>query len=341
MFADIASARKALTDYFYDESVETLLAHLRPAIAFDPLGQQAEPAPGATRIGGMPDLPASEPWPIRTAASDAAAIAARGGTAHGEHIRRYLAQPFPFQFLAQIDLAEAKALGDVARDLPADGRLLFFYDNSVGPWSDGRESCRVIHDRSPPASLARQGLPQALIAAHRRDYYSTTPVDPNAPITEMTRSTFWGPARAMRMRNVLALPAFGTIELQADDAHADKTLAEALQDGDFEASYQAAFEHHRPPTHQLLGLPVPVQDDPRYSAVSVTEFGEPFLTREVWDANRARIYQAASEWRLLLQIELSGYLQESLVEGTVYVLITRAALAAQQFDQAVAIYQQT
>src|ERR1700759_5442196 len=103
MFPDIPSARKALTGYFCDESVEALLAYLRPAIAFGPRETKGDPALGATRIGGMPDLPPSKPWPIRPAA-DAAVIAARGGSRHGDHIRRHLSQPLPFQFLAQVDL---------------------------------------------------------------------------------------------------------------------------------------------------------------------------------------------------------------------------------------------
>jgi hypothetical protein len=245
MFADIAAARDALTEFFYEESVEMLLDRLRPAVALEAADAASEPVLGATRLGGMPDLPATVPWPLRAASSQASAIAARGGSRHGDHIRKHLAEAMPFQFLAQVDLAEACRLGDVAHDLPDTGRLLFFYDASVGPWHDGRESCRVIWDRTPATLLARQSLP------------------------------------------------------------------------------------------------VPLQDDPRYNAVALSDFGEQYLSREIWDGNRPRIYQAASEWRLLLQVDLADYLQERLAEGTVYFLITQDALAARAFEQVVTVYQQT
>jgi hypothetical protein len=199
----------------------------------------------------------------------------------------------------------------------------------------------VIWDRTPATLLARQSLPRALIDLHLAEYFAVNPADSALTVTDRTRSTYWGPARATQLRRVLTLPSRGCAELQADDPAADTALVEWLDDDDFEASYQAAFDGHAPPRQQLLGLPVPLQDDPRYNAVALSDFGEQYLSREIWDGNRPRIYQAVGEWRLLLQVDLADYLQEHLAEGTVYFLITQDALAARAFEQVVAVYQQT
>jgi hypothetical protein len=126
MFADVATAKEILDEYFDEPGVELLLRVMHTAIGFEPIEGSSESALGTTRIGGMPDLAIGEPWPVRPVPADAEAIAARGGSRHGPHIRKLLALPLPFGFLAQVNLAEAAALGDVARELPKDGRLLFF-----------------------------------------------------------------------------------------------------------------------------------------------------------------------------------------------------------------------
>src|SRR6478752_1307388 len=104
MFVDVVAAKEVLTEYFNEPGVELLLRVMQPAIGFEP----------------------SEAWPVRPVPVDAEAIAARGGSRHAPHLQRHLAQPLPFEFLAQVDLAEAAALGEVAEELPREGRLLFF-----------------------------------------------------------------------------------------------------------------------------------------------------------------------------------------------------------------------
>jgi hypothetical protein len=358
MFADVAAARETLSEYFYEESVDMLLGHLRPTIAFEPVEASKQPAVrgyvleeipqeviiGATRLGGTPDLPAETPWPVRPVPANAHAIAARGEQWHSQRIGRLLGSARPFSFIAQVDLAEAARLGGVAADLPNEGRLLFFYDASVGPWHDGAESCRVIWDRSPPADLMRLQLPDALTELHVEEYSlpGGAPCDRSA-VNEGTKSLYWGPARAMRLRTVLRLPDLSSAELQAGDPLAEQALVAALEDEDLAASLEALFDDHvgGASRHQLLGSPLPEQSDPRYSAVILTEFGEQHLTPKVWQENRPRICRAASQWLLLLQIDFKDYLQQPLAEGTVYFLIRRDDLAARAFEKVLAVYQQS
>lgn len=66
-------------------------------------------AVGASKIGGMPDLPAGFEWPL----------------AHGK----------PLAFVAQINLSDIQAL-DGAQALPAAGWLYFFYDAVNEHWGD-------------------------------------------------------------------------------------------------------------------------------------------------------------------------------------------------------------
>lgn len=347
MFVDVVAAKEVLTEYFNEPGVELLLRVMQPAIGFEPIEGSSEPALGATRIGGTPDLPPSEPWPVRPVPVDAEAIAARGGSRHAPHLQRHLAQPLPFEFLAQVDLAEAAALGEVAEELPREGRLLIFYDGAVGPWHNGTESARVIWDRTAPAQIERKGLPRALVDLHVE--FSTAlkrgepPPDPHA-VTAATPSYQWGPARAMRLVPMLRPPAQNTPERAPDNKEADVEFIEALQDEDFEASIDALFDDRHvygAPRQQLLGLPLPEQDDPRYSAAVTTELGIQFLTPETARENWPRIAAAAPQWRLLLQIDMQDYLQQPYVEGTVYFLIRRDDLATRVFDKVVAIYQQT
>lgn len=85
---------------------------------------------GASKIGGLPDLPLTLRWP------------------------EWQEEPLPF--LAQIRLSDLAHLDD-ANELPHSGMLYFFFHDEAleGPYPLTRESWRVIYDDSNPINLQR------------------------------------------------------------------------------------------------------------------------------------------------------------------------------------------
>jgi hypothetical protein len=378
MFRDEQDAREKLGSLLSTEQVERVVAVLRPIMVLAPLEDDAEPALGATRVGGMPDLPPDLAWPIRPVPPDVEAIVSCGGFNHGDRIRKHLEQALPYEFFCQIDLAEAARLGELAADLPGEGRLLFFYDSMTGPWDTSTTIGRVIWDRSPAATLRRQPLPEVLVrlgeewvqeayeAAVKAQSDPPTLFSPSAlfdsldpdqrealiadldpdqrealttafanladlppPKREDIKSPYWSPASARRIERQLSYIDFSAVEHGHDPA-----LQAVFADPDIKDVLQWDIPSETGDRTLLLGTPVPVQDDPRYDAVVVTQFGGD-LSHDEWQAERERIFAAAAEWRLLLQV-LCGNL-----DGTVYFLIRRDDLAARDFTRVVAVYQQT
>src|SRR5262249_22081861 len=93
-------------------------------------------APGASKLGGLPDLPAGTAWP------------AWNGT--------------PLGLVAQIQLAEAHAF-PAAHALPDAGWLYFFYDGRQQAFDDqpgDRGAWQVLY--APAGPLARQAAPATL-----------------------------------------------------------------------------------------------------------------------------------------------------------------------------------
>jgi len=360
MFRDEQDAREQLESLLSAEQVERVVAVLRPIMVLSPLEDEAEPALGATRIGGTPDLPPDLAWPIRPVPPDIDAIVSCGGPSHADHIRKHLEQPLPYEFFCQIDLAEAARLGEVAADLPGEGRLLFFYDSMTGPWDTSTTTGRVIWDRAPASTLRRQPLPEvfirlgeeyvqeayeysvkirsgqfyphldALLEAEQREALMTALGNLPPPEREDFTSPYWAPASARRIERQLSYIDHFAVEYDQDPA-----LKAAFVDIEDVLRLDIPSDETRDRT-LLLGTPVPVQDDPRYDAVAVTQYDRPFE----WQVERDRIFAAATDWRLLLQVSLSDYMQ-TRAGGTVYFLIRRDDLAARDFTRVVAVYQQT
>jgi len=103
-----------------------LAAAARPAMILE----GADAPIGASRLGGMPDLPPDVSWPWWPALS--------GRTVFADHAER----PWPLTFVAQIDFAEIHCAGGL-EGFPSSGRLLFFCDPILQPWgwSSDDESC--------------------------------------------------------------------------------------------------------------------------------------------------------------------------------------------------------
>ncbi len=352
MYKNSKKARKALRKEFEDEAVEILVEALVPAIAFKPAKKAGDGALGQTRFGGTPDLPANISWPIRAVPDNTDEILAIGGSNHEEHLRDHLISALPYEFAAQIDLKEAAHLGEVAKDLPNDGRLLFFFDGTTAPWWDGTQSCAVIHDQSDLASLQRAPMPLALVElndkyvaeminAHKnlnKDFEDSAPLP---TIKELIPANYWGPTRPMKLKTTYRLPERSTHEALANE-QLQKAFAqdEEFADAYFEliSDYFWDDDHNR---QQLLGPPVPEQDDPRYDAVIVSEFGCQHLSFEEHQEKWPLISEKSKAWHLLFQLDMSDFRQDDMVEGTYYFLIHKEQLKASDFSKTVLVYQQT
>ena len=134
------------------KELETVLAHAglgewsprlaaaaRPAMILEPgpLEEGADAPIGASRLGGMPDLPPDVPWPWRPAIS--------GRKFFADHAER----PWPLTFAAQIDFGEIHSAGGL-EGFPSSGRLLFFCDPILEPWgwSSDDKSCASVMRRT-------------------------------------------------------------------------------------------------------------------------------------------------------------------------------------------------
>jgi uncharacterized protein YwqG len=345
MYTNVDEARQALDEVFVPEAVKIMLAALVPTIGFVVVEERDSPPLGTTRIGGTPDLPTHMAWPLRPVPADIEAITSAGGSNHGDHIRAHISRELPFDFTAQIDLAEAAKLGKLANALPDEGRLLFFCDVTVIPWRSGADSCRVIWDRSPVAKLERKTRPQVMIELAEKcvaEWNEMAEKESYLEKINTEQTPYWGPARAMNLVSRLQLPDRHSVEALEDTA-----LVEALADDDIEEAYCDLFGEYwdkdvtDPIRQQLLGSPITEQRDPRYNAVVVADYGVQHLESDAYRPAWPKIKTAACDWLLLFQLDLKDYLQHKLTEGTVYFVIRKTDLAAREFGKVVAIYQQT
>jgi hypothetical protein len=343
LFADLNSARAAFSDDFEGADLDTILSALQPCIRFVPLGD-ASPVVGGTRIGGLPDLGPNVRWPIRPAAPNAAEIASFGGSNHNEHIYAHISRDLPFVFLAQIDLREAAALGDIVSALPSDGRLLVFCDVNVVPWNNGAASCHVIWDRSDASDLKEAAFPDALkamadqfmidLAKSFKDHGMEMPSNVSAP--------YAGLSRPMSLARGFVPIARGNLEAEMDASFSALMADEEAEDAYYDAVSSLRFDHPGDGDgHQCLGPPLPEQDDPRYHPALALDLKFDAMTPAIWAANSDSIIAAARDWLLLLQIRLSDFFGDPLSEGMIYIFIRRADLERRDFSSTFAVYQQT
>ena len=115
---------------------------------------------GASRVGGMPDLPAGVPWPWRPA------LPAEGWKEQPQHLQELFqedisheARPWPLSFVAQVDFAEIHAAGGLD-GFPSSGRLLIFYDPLAAlHWIENKVSVSAIFVTDEVDRLGRRGFP--------------------------------------------------------------------------------------------------------------------------------------------------------------------------------------
>lgn len=336
MFKDIDDARAVIHQIAVDEA-DTPMTDTRVQLLLDKLIRQfwltsddrSVDVAGATRLGGAPDLPRGTAWPLRPVPPDAAQRAEEMKQ-HFDWIARHIVRELPFEFLAQIDLAEAARYPDHARGLPAEGRLLFFWDGVFGLHTAGPAACRVIWDASPIGNLERLAIPSLLEELE-------VAYDPSGRF----RKPYVYPVRAMRLAPIVHLPDRHAAEFQVDPAlqqlgdredHEESyALLTALDEGQFATDGRGARRQ------RFLGSPSPEQDDPRFDAVVANGFSPPR-----WDKQQlAEASRLALEWQLLLQLDLGDLSQQDLTEGTVYFLIRKQDLGSRDFSAVYAVYQQT
>lgn len=133
----IEEVRRRLLNSPLKSVASELAARVMPAIKLRVCHtDEARVLPGSSKIGGLPDLPATAYWPEW----------------NGK----------PLSFLAQINLAEVAGYSG-AKVLPQSGLLSFFYEIKKQPWGfepDDKGSWRVFyHDNS--ADLVEHSPPEA------------------------------------------------------------------------------------------------------------------------------------------------------------------------------------
>ncbi|QYA08715.1 DUF1963 domain-containing protein [Agrobacterium larrymoorei] len=347
MFDTPAQAHQIIEERFAPDMVGLVASALRPAIVFS---SKVDDRLGGSRIGGTPDLPSGMEWPRRPVPDDVDGIAQRAGEPFDADLRQHLGAGLPYAFVAQVDLGEAARLGDFSQLLPDAGRLLFFYDMVAGPFDTGVQSAKVIWDRSSVDALAHAPMPDSLMTAAsgyramiddvNRQYGIQSDVRPVGAPTPGT--PYGGPSRAMAPKMALQLPSFSSIEFQASGQLVTTYSADRGVIGGAQAFSQAYDELsvNAAPEALLIGAPVPEQDDPRYDAVVVSHFNVQSLSRTDWEKNRDMVMERAKDWKLLLQISVPGWMQDS-GEGTVYFLIRAKDLQDRAFERVIAVYQQT
>lgn len=346
MFESRDHAREVIRQFGVDEAedepmsaaeIELLLANLVPQFWIAP-SEGSAARPGTTRFGGAPDLAAGASWPIRPAPPDAAR-AADDLQQHFEWIAKHIVRDLPFEFLAEIDLAEAAAHAGHASDLPKDGRLLFFWDGVLLFFWDGvvgllrsdPATCRVIWDETPADARVRLPVPPLLTELEAA-------YDPEGRF----KKPYVYPQRAMRLAPILTLPSRFSADVAANrplDALAGDTrfetsyeLLTAMDEGQFTTDGRRGARLQR-----FLGSPIPEQDDPRFDAIVADGFPPAPWRGE----HLAQAAARALDWQLLLQLDLGDLSQQEFTEGTVYFLIRKADLAARDFSRVYAVYQQT
>lgn len=357
--------------------INLIVSRLRPQLwlaAADGAGEI-----GATRFGGAPDMPHGASWPMRAAMPDRARSAAAGRTPNPWIVRQH-GETVPFEFVAQIDLAEAARHPAHATGLPQTGRLLVFIDDALlmDQPQGNRDACRVIFDETPPGNLSRLDVPgqfeemeawwrtpdpqqivhieqmaRDLEAAGQKEAAKAMKDAATSSATDDTinRKPFVYPARAMKLEAILALPNESAIEVGMD---AD--LKRLVDDDE-------AGEHYRRLTANDIG---PFTTDPDDMRVS-----QPWLMREArrnrlmgapqpeqgdprfdaipqnerppypWNAEQAAASsRKAAEWQMLLQVSVADLSQQQR-EGTLYVMVRKDDLARRDFSRALVTYQQT
>lgn len=327
------------------EIVERLAAQALPALLLTTvaLGENS-PLPGASRLGGTPDLPPGMGWPMRPPYPDAE----RRAAGHRKDARRLLEdsrkprswmtpeqgvmfsqkrmakadateRPFPLAFFGQFDLAALSAIEGFDPLLPKTGRLLVFYDFWEQPEDFTPEAAvgwRVIWDDSPRDLLTPAAVPMDLETISSDDW-----------------TTIFAPALISAVPVVTPIPmsdrGWDAFDLEDED------LREVY--GDWLSQFGTPDEDGGE-NHQLGGFPRPIQNGLQATS-QLTSHGIYCGNGDAWKIPEAQaLLKEAGAWRLLLQVgvDLNAGMRGP---GAYYVIIRNEDLAARRFERARVTYQ--
>ena len=293
---------------------------------------------GASKTGGLPDLPPGVAWPHRPPYANAEEMAARhrsaaartirqaaepGFWATADQARSFAAEdlaradatgrPFPLAFMAQLDLAALANEPGFDRTLPDHGRLLVFYDWWLNPAPfEPRSSAgwQVLWDTSPVADLARHAAPEALAAVCNEDW------------------TTIFPATRLAAETVLAFTPPPGWDVAQIDAGADGSLLRSVLDR------LADMEGREDVPHQLAGWPHTLQHGLQRECQLAANGVYCGLSDNYKTPEAVALLPAAGQWRLVLQLG-----EELLGNGALYVMMREADVRDRAFGRAWVVYQ--
>jgi uncharacterized protein YwqG len=337
-----------------------LAAAARPTIILEPgpVEEGAGAPIGASRVGGMPDLPSGVPWPRRPALPAGRWKELRQDLQDLFHEDiAHEARPWPLSFVAQVDFAEIHAAGGL-EGFPSSGRLLVFYDPLAALHGRGgfmttcaRENCvSALFITDGVDRLVRRGLPVefttpglAVLEGDPRHRFMFRP-------RRLTPRLLLLPPRAEHWsRDLLALHGVPPL---APDSPAESEAFEAYE------QFWNGFAEEHPNAYytssalQVGGIAVPWQgpveadcvkfaDDDYLNHPTVKAFRDGWANieeaaRQAYsafkDRERATHLARSGSWQLVLQFD-SDLVHEGGWDSRFYVCIRKSDLAERRFDR--------
>jgi uncharacterized protein YwqG len=257
---------------------------------------------GATKLGGLPDLPVGAAWPIRPAYS----------YPQGKHdyLQDSTRIPKPLSFLAQINLADVASQG-CDLPLPEAGLLLFFYDADTQPWGfDPHDSVGTRVWFVPKGTSIDRSF--------------SSPLEPSPVRLLQCLASEGLPSRDCAMDRMEGQPGYSP---EAFDNALDK-----LSDEDREAiSYGG---------HVFGGWPHPIQNPMELECELATNGINAGGPEGYADPRVVKLRQSAVDWRLLLQLDSDNDLNWTWGDvGRLYVWCRESEISARRFERCWTILQ--
>jgi len=311
MFSDLQNLRDQIRSYNLDRLEDQLVQLARPSIRMTCTAARDEDLPyGASKLGGLPDVPAHFEWPHWGAK--------------------------PLTFVGQFELSELTPY-DPSNLLPNTGRLYFFYEADEAPLNEppDRDGWSLIYVQDENVPLVR--VPHPTFQG-RWGKIEALPAHEIVFSTAVSLSTIFYFDRAdfgIEFEN-LPEPAHSFENGKFDDIPSE-----------FNAYWKmvALFDHR--PRHFWFGHPCRYQDHvEREAAIQ----NEQITMQEDFESGKFRyieeqllhIQSKMMKWQFLFQIDSDDSLGVIWGEtGTLYVCIPKASLAERRFEDCWTIMQCT